>query len=763
MGRDRAGKLIVWSDFLQMLSSGRRSQGALRRLTSFEMRIHLYSIHGLFRGGALEIGRDADNGGQIIYVMELARELSRRPEVSHVDLFTRRMEDPLVSTDYARAVEPVNDKFTIRRITCGGKKYLPKEALWDHLDEFVANTLTHIKTEGVFPGWMHSHYADAAYVVSELSSKLNVPFAHTGHSLGRMKLDKVLASGLSDEEAEKRFRFRERLAAEELVLGQADFVVTSTSQEVGTYQAYTHCEHAEFQVIPPGLNLRRYFPYYEDLVGDPSIADEARKQARWSIKEHLEKFLSHPDKPVILSICRPDKKKNLSGLIHAYGTDKELQAMANLAIYAGIRSDISKMPPGEKEVLTEMLLLMDKYNLYGKLAIPKRHEVEWEVPEIYRLAAMKKGVFVNVALTEPFGLTILEATACGLPVVATNDGGPQEILPVLDNGILVPPMDTAAIQKALRRLLTDTEAWQHHSNTGIRKLRQNYSWEAHVDRYLKLINETCEVTRASQPGDARRSRLRSAKRMLASDIDGTLIMESGAQPGLDELREMIRNRGDGFVFAVATGRSLEKVRDVLQEHDMPEPDIVISSVGTFIYYGLDESQVDKAWQSHLAFRWNPEALRQGLSKLPGLTLQEPENQNPFKISYYIDPDTFDPDAVRAAVGRQWANINVIITQNTFLDVLPKRASKGRAVRHVCRTWSIPTQQTIVCGDSGNDLDLLEGTGRAVVVGNYSPELESLRGHRRVYFSPQPGAMGILDGLKAHGFLTGGMRAGGASS
>jgi len=111
------------------------------------MRIHLYSLHGLFRGKDLEIGRDADNGGQIIYVMELAKALSRRPEVRHVHLFTRRMDDPAVGPDYAQPVEKVTDKLDIRRIACGGRRYLPKEDLWPHLDEFVTNTLTHIKAE----------------------------------------------------------------------------------------------------------------------------------------------------------------------------------------------------------------------------------------------------------------------------------------------------------------------------------------------------------------------------------------------------------------------------------------------------------------------------------------------------------------------------------------------------------------------------------------------------------------------------------------
>ena len=91
-------------------------------------------------------------------------------------------------------------------------------------------------------------------------------------------------------------------------------------------------------------------------------------------------------------------------------------------------------------VLTEIFLLMDKYDLYGKIAIPKKHDFEHEVPGLYRIAAEKKGIFVNSALTEPFGLTLIEAAASGLPIVATEDGGPQDIIANCKNGELVDPL-----------------------------------------------------------------------------------------------------------------------------------------------------------------------------------------------------------------------------------------------------------------------------------------------------------------------------------
>ena len=101
------------------------------------LRILIINIHGLLRGNGLEIGRDADNGGQTRYVYEVAEELSHNPEVSHVDIFTRRIIDDSLSEDYSLAMEMINEKLTIHRISFGGKKYRMKEQLWDHLDEFV--------------------------------------------------------------------------------------------------------------------------------------------------------------------------------------------------------------------------------------------------------------------------------------------------------------------------------------------------------------------------------------------------------------------------------------------------------------------------------------------------------------------------------------------------------------------------------------------------------------------------------------------------
>jgi sucrose-phosphate synthase len=145
------------------------------------------------------------------------------------------------------------------------------------------------------------------------------------------------------------------------------------------------------------------------------------------------------------------------------------------------------MEDNEQDVLTEILLLMDKYDLYGKIAIPKKHDFEHEVPELYRIAGEKRGVFVNSALTEPFGLTLIEAAACGLPIIAPDDGGPRDILQNCECGTLVNTTDTKAIATAVKQIIADPEKWKQYSKAGIMNIRKHYTWESHATSYMKQI------------------------------------------------------------------------------------------------------------------------------------------------------------------------------------------------------------------------------------------------------------------------------------
>ena len=427
--------------------------------------------------------------------------------------------------------------------------------------------------------------------------------------------------------------------------------------------------------------------------------------------------------------------------------------MANLAIFAGIRKDISLMEDNERDVLTQMLLLMDKYDLYGKMAIPKRHDFEHEVPELYRIAAEKKGVFVNSALTEPFGITLLEASASGLPVVSTNDGGPRDIIHNCRSGILVDPTQTKEIARGVTEIITHNHQWETFSKNGIMNTRKHYTWQSHARKYIaefKLLEKSrSAATPAAVPYDSIGKRLIKLKYFIVCDIDNTLI--GGRNEGLPKLIRLLKDCQAFIGFGVATGRTLDAAADILKEHGVPSPDVVISAVGSEIYYG-PAGHYGQGWDTHISNRWDRNKIVGLLKKFDFLEYQPEAVQRKFKISYDMAPDKEHLAMIHARLLKHKCRYNLIYSHQQHLDILPYRASKGKALRYLSYKWEIPLANFLVCGDSGNDEEMLRGETRAAVVGNYSPELEKLKGQKNIFFAEHPYAEGILEAIGHYRFV-----------
>ncbi|MEA1899394.1 MAG: HAD-IIB family hydrolase [Thermodesulfobacteriota bacterium] len=717
--------------------------------------IQMFSIHGLLRSENMEMGHDADTGGQIKYVIELAKALSEQDDVERIDLFTRLIMDKTVSEDYSRPIEKVNDKFRIVRIQCGGRKYVRKELLWPHLDEFVDKTIKFIKRENAIPDIVHGHYADAGYVVMQLAKIFGLPLIFTGHSLGRIKREKLLNDGLKQADIIKKYKIDHRIHIEEDILKNADLVITSTGQEIEKqYGMYQNNNLPVYRIIPPGLNLEKFYPYYHDMLPETE-KDEVEIYAQASVVKELNRFFSHPDKPLILVLSRPDERKNISGLVKAYGEDLELQSMSNLAVFAGIRKDITEKEENERNVLTKMLLLMDKYDLYGKMAIPKKHDFEYEVPELFRIAAEKKGVFVNPALTEPFGLTLLEASATGLPIVATNDGGPKDIIHNCANGILVDPTNTKKIAWALKKIIADHDIWEKFSKNGIINVRKHYTWEKHTKNYIKEVKKLVkEITESkigvAVPSDSIGKRLAGLNYFIITDIDNTLIGEK-ENKNLNELLALLTKNRNIIGFCVATGRTVASAVEHLKQHNIHAPDIIISSVGSEIYYGKDLHYA-QGWETHILSKWNRAKIVELLKNVDFLEYQEEITQRRFKISYLMKPGKDRLAMIHDLLLKHKCRYNLIYSHQRYLDILPYRASKGKAIRYLSYKWEIPLKNILICGDSGNDEEMLRGDPLAMVVGNYSEELEKLKHRKNIYFARQKYAGGILEAVKHYNFI-----------
>ena len=547
----------------------------------------MISLHGLVRGEEMELGKDADTGGQVKYVVELAKAMSLHPAVYRVDLLTRLIRDPKVHSDYgveeeciAKGAGELGGSYIVR-LPCGPThKYVPKEQLWPYVREFADRGIVHVNsmlTKLAESGrrcdlyCVHGHYADAGECAMLMASTLGVPQITTGHSLGRNKLEHLLASGgVTMNQIETTYNISRRIEAEERCLDLSSMVFTSTQQEVdeqwGLYNGYdpelakvlhfrrSKGRHMPFmKVSPPGLdfsNLKVTIP--EDPVvkefttrraeladieregtflssssfnekamsglSSQSTAEESgglgirassnADEAISSLKspssfieqqmqinrepeiipnrppiwQEIAKFLRNPVKPAILAMSRPDAKKNITTLVKAFGEHSVLRELANLVLIMGNRDNIASMAAGSQKVLTQVLQLIDTYDLYGSVAYPKHHG-QSDISDIYLYAADTRGVFVNIALQEPFGLTVIEAAAHGVPTVATRNGGPVDIMDTLHHGVVVDPTDGDAVAKELIKILTSPATWDAMSANGIGNI-MSYSWPAHCKRYM---------------------------------------------------------------------------------------------------------------------------------------------------------------------------------------------------------------------------------------------------------------------------------------
>lgn len=699
--------------------------------------ILMISVHGLVRAEAPELGRDPDTGGQVLYVLELAKALARHADVAQVDLLTRRIEDPAVGPDYARLEEPIAPSARILRLPCGPRRYIRKELLWDHLDDLVDNYLVYARSLPRLPDLLHSHYADAGYVAMHLSNLLGIPFVHSGHSLGRCKKASLLQTGGKEAHLERTFHFSRRIPVEEEVLANAAFVITSTRQEmVEQYGLYENFDPNRAVVIPPGTDLSRFTPPVK-RQGLPPIAKE------------VDRFLKNPKKPMLLCIARPAPRKNLLGLVEAYGQHPTLRNLANLVVVGGTRADINDLDDFGRETWKDLLLAMDRYDLYGHLAIPKSHTPE-DIPDLYRLAAIRRGLCVNPSHSETFGLTLIEAAATGLPLVATSSGGPVDIVANCRNGLLTDVNDNAAFGNTLAEALSDPRRWSDWSRNGMRMVRSVYTWEAHATKYLKRVEKLLRRERKRMRRELAAGRtvpiapFLSAESVLILDLDFTM---TGDREALAELMEWIRERRDHLVFGVATARKRESALWVLREWGADAPDVLVSSVGSEIHYG-PEWDPDAGWMSHIRRDWRRDEIARVMAAVPGLRRQTTRRLGPFKLSYFVNPAKFPGlEGIRQILRSHQLRAKVVYSQSRYLDFLPVRASKGQAVRYLAFKWGFPVNQLIVAGDCGNDLDMLTGAPKSIVVANHSQELAHLRGHGGVYFATRPYAGGVLEGLE----------------
>lgn len=675
------------------------------------------ALQGCLKSRDVEYGMTPDTGGHIKYLLELVEAQAKNAVIDRIVVATRGFES-VYGDEYRPGLERLGLKVELLRIATQQPGYLSKEEMWTETESFAEGLAAWLNAQDSKPNILHAHYADAATVATAIRKRHGIPFIFTAHSLGRVKQQTISDADLTPE---ARVSLERRIEIEEAAFASADLVVASSRDEAEVqYAAYRNYDPGKIRIVEPGSDLALY------RSAEPSARVEAM----------IAPFLRDPDKPVVLAIARPVAKKNLPMLVEAFGRHDWLRENANLVIVAGTRGDIDDLDPELAREMRSILDAIDRHDLYGKVAVPKSHRPE-DIPAIYAFARKRCGVFANPALNEPFGLTLLEAAASGLPVVATDSGGPNDIVERCGNGRLVNPQNPDAIAEACREILSDPGLWQDLSKKGAEAVSA-YDWKSHAERCAKL------ALRLAAPA-SNRDGLRP-RQLLVCDIDNTL---TGSIPCVNAFRRWHEGETD-LAFAVATGRSFHSALSILEQQDAPYPEIIVSSVGSEIYWREPNGVTyrrDEAWSRTIADGWQRKTLAHALERFETIVPQGALEQRDFKLSYLAEGDRSIVTRLRAHLQAMGLAASIIHSHGRYLDVLPVAASKGAAIGYLRRRLKLADENVFAAGDSGNDIEMLRSVPQSIIVANYSDSLAARPDLAHSYVARNAHALGIIEGVR----------------
>lgn len=410
-------------------------------------RIMMISTHGYVAAKA-EFGKP-DTGGQVVYVLELSKCLARMG--FEVDIYTRQFEDQ-------PAEEQVSPGVRILRFPCGGPDFIPKETLYRDIPEWVDNALAFINKSGLEYDFVNSHYWDAGVAGRLVADALSIGHVHTPHSLGAWKRANMDGDAA---ELEEKYNFNARIAEEKRVFHASDCVVATTPQQrkILLGDEYEMSED-QLQVIPPGFDDTRFYP----------VSDATRDALKHKLDAHGK---------VVLALGRMARNKGYDLLVRAAPAFLKRVPDARLMLAVGSNNP----PESERKMVQELKDLAAELGIADRV-IFRSHIPDSQLADYYRMA----DVFALCSRYEPFGMTAIEAMACGTPTVVTTEGGLWQDLVWGVEALYANPFDPEAYGHAIAMILQHEEISHRLQDHGAGKARGKYTWSCVAQQILSLLD-----------------------------------------------------------------------------------------------------------------------------------------------------------------------------------------------------------------------------------------------------------------------------------
>lgn len=410
-------------------------------------RIMMISTHG-YVSAVPELGKP-DTGGQVVYVLELSKCLARLGY--KVDILTRRFERQPIQ-------ETLNDRVRILRFACGGKDFIPKESLCDAIPEWVQNVVEFVRTKRLHYEFINSHYWDAGLAGMEIANALGVPHVHTPHSIGSWKRANMDGD---PAELERQYNFRRRIRDEKAIYDECDLLVATTWQQRDILRGQDYeVPNDRIRVIPPGYDDTRFFP------------------VSTATREAVKQELDLPGR-IVFAVGRVAENKGYDLLIRAMKPVFDRVTDARLLLAIGSTSP----SPGEQELVASLQSLAGELG-YRDRVIFRDYIPDDQLADYYRAA----DVFALSSRYEPFGMTAIEAMACGIPTVLTTEGGLWEQLTWGLEGIYANPFDPEAFGHAIAMVLQHTAIRSQLSRYGSYKARATFTWNGVGQQILRVLD-----------------------------------------------------------------------------------------------------------------------------------------------------------------------------------------------------------------------------------------------------------------------------------